>query len=246
MLRALVVLLLVANMLFFAWARGWLAPVLPPRADQREPARVAAQLRPELITVLSAGAASAAVAAASSAASAAAGAASGAASEPAHEAEGPPICLEAGPFTEAALKDAETVLTGHGVPDGQVQREFTAGNVTWGVVMGRFPDRDTLRAKADELKRLGVKYDELYSPPSLAPGLRLGNYSDRYGAEAALASLATKGVRTARVAQLPAGPVQNWLRAPRADAELQTRLKALPPDKLGAGFRPCAPPKKPA
>lgn len=241
MLRALVLLLLLANVLFFAWARGWLAPVLPPRADHREPERVAAQLKPELITVLSAGAASAAVAAASAAASAA----SGATSEPAPDAEGPPVCLEAGPFTDAALKDAETVLSGHGVPEGQVQRDFTAGSVTWGVVMGRFPDRDTLRAKGEELRRLGVKFDEINSPPSLAPGLRLGNYSDRYGAEAALGNLAGKGVRTARVAQLPAGPTQNWLRAPKADAELQTRLKALPPDKLGAGFRPCAPPKKP-
>jgi hypothetical protein len=47
------------------------------------------------------------------------------------------------------------------------------------------------------------------------PGLRLGNFSDRYGAEAALNALAQKGVRTARVAQLPTGPVQQWLRAAR-------------------------------
>ena len=61
MLRGLLVLLLLANGVFFAWTQGWLAPLLPPRADPREPERLAAQLRPELITVLSAKAASAAV-----------------------------------------------------------------------------------------------------------------------------------------------------------------------------------------
>jgi hypothetical protein len=227
MLRTLVLLLLLANAGFFAWTQGWLDPVLPPRSEQREPERLAAQLKPELITVLTPKAASAAVAAVAAAAS-----------EPAAT-----VCLEAGPFTEASVVAAEEWLSQHSVPDGSVQRETVATAFTWGVVMGRFADRDALRIKADELKRLGVRYDELTSPASLAPGLRLGNFSDRYGAEAALNALAQKGVRTARVAQLPTGPVQQWLRAAKADPELQTRLRSLPNDKLGAGFRPCAPAK---
>lgn len=232
MLRTLLVLLLLANTLFFAWAQGWLAPALPPRADVREPERLAAQLRPELITVLSAPAASAALAAAA--------AASVASAPAAPEAEGPPLCLEAGPFTEAAIAAAETSLSQNGVPEGAVQREAVGSSTTWGVVMGRFPDREAMRAKADELKRMGLSFAELSTPPSLVPGLRLGNYSDRYGAEAALVNLGNKGVRTARVVQLPAGTVQLWLRAPKADAELQTRLKGLPGERLASGFRPCA------
>lgn len=228
MLRALLVLLLLANAGFYAWTQGWLAPLLPPRAEVREPERLAAQVRPELITVLSAGAASAAVAAAS-AASAAGG-----------DAEPPPVCLEAGPFTEAAAAAAEAVLAQQGVPDGAVTREVVAQNVTWGVVMGRFADRETMRAKAEELRRLGVRFEELSTPPSLVPGLRLGNFSDKYGAEAALNNLAAKGVRTARVAPLPSGPTQQWLRAAKADAELQTRLRSLPPEGLGRGFQPCS------
>ena len=224
MLRALVLVLLLANAGFYAWTQGWLDPVLPPRADPREPDRLAAQYKPELITVLTPKAASAAMAAVAAAAT-----------EPTAT-----VCLEAGPFTEAGAVAAEEALAQNSVPDGSVSREGVATAFTWGVVMGRFPDRDALKAKADELKRLGVRYDELSSPPSLAPGLRLGNYSDKYGAEAALNNLALKGVRTARVAQLPSGPVQQWLRAAKADAEMQTRLRSLPNDKLGAGFRPCA------
>jgi hypothetical protein len=224
MLRSLVLLLLLANAGFYAWTQGWLEPLLPMRADQREPDRLKAQFNPELVTVLTPKAVNAALAAVAAAAS-----------EPTAT-----VCLEAGPFTEASVVLAEEALSQNSVPDGSVTREAVALNFTWGVVMGRFADREALRIKSDELKRLGVRHDELTTPASLAPGLRLGNYSDRYGAEAALNNLAQKGVRTARVAQLPTGPVQQWLRAAKADAEMQTRLRSLPNDKLGAGFRPCA------
>lgn len=237
MLRGVVLLLLLANGLFFAWAQGWLAPVLPPRADPREPERLALQVRPELITVLTPKAASDAVATAASS-GASAGASSTAA---AGDAEPPPLCLEAGPFTDTTVAAAETALSQNGVPDGAVKREAVAVTFTYGVVMGRFADRETLRAKAEELKKLGVRNDEISAPAALVPGLRLGNYSDRYGAETALANLAKKGVRTARVAPLPTGPLQQWLRAEKADAELQTRLKSLPGDRLGGGFKPCTP-----
>lgn len=109
MLRALLLVLLLANAGFYAWTQGWLAPLLPPRSDAREPERLAAQLRPELITVLTAGAASAAVAAAASA------------SAPTPEAEPPPVCLEAGPFNEAGAVAAEAMLAQQGVPEGAVR-----------------------------------------------------------------------------------------------------------------------------
>ena len=236
MLRTLVLLLLLANGLFFAWSQGWLAPLLPPRSDAREPERLAQQLRPELITVLTPKAASEASATVATAATAASAAAA------THEAEPPPLCLEAGPFSEAAAAAAENVLSQHGVPDGGVAREPSWSQFTWGVVMGRFADRDAMRARADELKKLGVPSSELAAPPALLPGLRLGNYSDRYGAETALTNLAKKGVRNARVAPLPAGAAQWWLRAARADAEMQTRLKSLPAEALRGGFKPCAKP----
>jgi hypothetical protein len=230
MLRILLLLLLLANGAFHAWTQGWLAPWLPPPSDQREPERLANQVHPELITVLTPNAATQAVAAAASRA-----ADTGRAAE-----ADVAVCLEAGPFTETSVVVAETALAQHGVPEGAVVREAVASAFTWGVVMGRFPDRESMRSKADELRRLGVAFDELSAPASLAPALRLGNYSDRYGAEAALNQLARQGVRTARVVQLPSGPVRLWLRADRADAELQTRLRSLSPGPLAAGFVPCA------
>lgn len=232
MLRGLVLLLLLANGLFYAWAQGWLSPWVPARAEQREPGRLQQQLRPEGVTVLSPRDAGAVLAAAAASAAASAGAAV------------PPDdtlrCLEAGPFADAALPAVLSLLQQHGVPDGSVQHDVVGSASTWAVVMGRFPDREAQRAKLEELRRLGVRADELSSPAALVPGLRLGHFSDRYGAETALASLSRRGVRTARVIELPAGTLRHWLRALQADAELQTRLRGLPGERLGAGFQACA------
>ena len=55
MLRALVVLLLLANALWWAWSQGWLpasALPFPTEAGQREPQRVAAQQRPDSVRIL--------------------------------------------------------------------------------------------------------------------------------------------------------------------------------------------------
>ena len=52
-MRTLALLLLAANLFFFAWVQGWLAPVLaPPMSSEREPDRLAAQVRPEAIKLL--------------------------------------------------------------------------------------------------------------------------------------------------------------------------------------------------
>jgi len=103
MLRALVLLLVLANLLFFVWARGWLAPGWPPpRHGEREPERLAAQVRPDLVVVLQPQAASAAVLAARAAADA---------------------CLEAGPFDSAGAAAAEAALTAAGLPEGAWQRQ---------------------------------------------------------------------------------------------------------------------------
>ena len=53
MLKALVALLVVGNLLLWAWGRGWLAPwLVAPEAAEREPQRLERQLHPDSIVVL--------------------------------------------------------------------------------------------------------------------------------------------------------------------------------------------------
>jgi len=55
MLRALLALLIVANLLYFAFASGWLDGIGVSALGDREPDRLAKQVRPQTIRVLSVG-----------------------------------------------------------------------------------------------------------------------------------------------------------------------------------------------
>lgn len=212
MLRAWVAVLLLANLLFFGWTRGWLAPAAPPPVHgEREPARLQAQVRPESIRFVSA----ASVAAATG-----------------------PVCLEAGPFPEADLGVTEAALLGAGVPASAWTRRNVPPTPAYAVYMGRFAEGAALRTKEEELRRRGLPFEVLQAPPELAPGLVLSRHEDEAAAGRALAALADKGVRTARVVPLPA-PAQVWLRAENAEGAVRARLSALKPPLIGVPFGPC-------
>jgi hypothetical protein len=99
-MRALVALLLLANLGFLALARGWLQPWAGlSTAHEREPQRLAAQIEPESVRVLDARAVAAALAAAE------------------------PGCVLAGPLAAAQLAAAEQALLRLAVP---VPRRTTA------------------------------------------------------------------------------------------------------------------------
>ena len=84
-MRALVVLLLLANLAWLALARGWLQPwVGLSSAHEREPQRLAAQLNADAVRVVRP-----------------------VASKPD---SAPVACLQAGPFDAAQLEDAEAAL----------------------------------------------------------------------------------------------------------------------------------------
>ncbi|EHR69146.1 hypothetical protein BurJ1DRAFT_0248 [Burkholderiales bacterium JOSHI_001] len=115
MLRALVVLLLAANLAVWAWTQNWLAPLMPaPGQGQREPGRLAQQVRPEALRVLAPQAASAALEqavdqaaeraalAASAAASAASAAASAASANGAASGAAPPAIAAPGAASAGA------------------------------------------------------------------------------------------------------------------------------------------------
>lgn len=216
MLRLLVVLLVLANLAFYAWTQGLLDNVVGVRSHgDREPTRLANQVRPEVIRVLSPASAVAA-------------------------SEAPPACLEAGPYTPAQIAAAESVLQTV-LPPGSWVNAKTDTPAVWIVYMGKYPNRDALQKKADELKRLKISFEEVRNNPEFDDGLALGRYDNRAAADKALADVAQKGVRTARVATLSQATVTHNLRVERADTTLQNRLAGLRAEALlGKSFVPCA------
>ncbi len=225
MLRAIVIVLLLGNLGFLAWTRGWLAPwIEPPAHGDRAPERLAAQVRPEAIGLLSSRAASAAISAAR------------AASMAAGEGE---ECLELGPFAAPQVVAAEALLAQANIAAEQWARFERQRPAVWSVYLGPFEDADAQRARADELKRLNIAGEPVKAPPSLNPGLSLGRYESKEAAEAALPSWNQRGVRNARAVPLSAATTAQWLRFERSTSALRERLRGIKFSPGEAGLNVC-------
>ncbi len=227
MLKWLLLVLVAANLAFFAWTQGWVDNVAGVRASgDREPGRLAQQVRPESVVILSASA----VAAAKSAASAAAAASAAYSANLA--------CLEAGPFTNAELAAAEATLT-RLTPASTWSKVPVEVAGSWAVYMGPYAAADLRGKKEAELRRRGLKYEAFKLPPEvsaeqrvalsaqLIPGLTLGRYASLEAADAALAEFGVAGVQSARVVELYKPYGAQSVRVDKADAALVARLKGL-------------------
>lgn len=223
MLRTLVLLLLLANALFFAWSERWLDPLLGPSHREREPERLARQVQPQSVKLLGPEAASAALA---DAAAAAAKAAQG-------------TCMEAGPFSDTDIAAAEQAVAE--LPQGSWHRISVDLPGSYLVYMGRYPNREALQKKIEEVRRLKVSFEEVKAPAELENGLSLGHYNTREEADAGLAAAASHGVRSARVVVLAPPRAQHRLRVERATAAVAAQIIALPATALAGGFDTCKP-----
>lgn len=230
MLRAVVLLLIAANLIFYAWTNGWLdsATGLRPHPE-REPERLSRQVHPERITVLPPGAASAAALVPPAASAAAA-------SAPLRGA-----CLEAGPFATGASVSAVAALQAvqPPLPAGSWAEVKIERPGSWMLYMGRFPNREVLAKKEDEIRRTRVPYQEVTTPTEYTMGFSLGRFEDRASAERGLEQIGQRGVRSARIVELAAPATVHVLRADNADAALAAQLSALRLPALGRGFVPC-------
>lgn len=214
MLRFVVLLLLLANGAYFAWAQGLLQPLGLAPAQQAEPDRLARQIRPEAVRVLAPDEARRLDAAA---------------------APKPPECLQA-VVDDAAAAPVRQVLASW--PAGSWTLEPVAEPGRWIVYMGKYPNQDNVEKKKSQLRQIGVAFEPL-SNPELEPGLSLGGFASEADADRQLERLAERGVRTARVVQERPELRGQRLTLPAIDEALRTRLDELRAPLGGKGLRPC-------
>jgi hypothetical protein len=254
MIGRLVVLLLLANLAWFAWAQGWLRVLGMEPAVQAEPQRLERQIRPEALTLqpldetepAAAPAAAAALpplprpAEASPAPAEAppqAPDAPAAASAPVVPDVGAPggVCLQAGAFTEQQVDTLRQAAAS--LPPGSWRIDPVQLRGRWMVYVGKLADAEAVRAKRNELRELGVDTDR--PGAALEPGLSLGRFASEESANRALAELGRKGVRSARVVQERRDTPAYLLRLPNADAALQQRVRGLGGALAGRELRAC-------
>ena len=237
MLRALVAALLLANIVFYAWTQGWLDGVVGARSiGDREPERMGRQVRPDIVRILPPEPASAAASGSTS------GSAESTPPPASTTAAAAPVmlsCLEAGPFSEAAVNAARTAARG-ALPDADLAVVPKTTPAIWMVYMGRYADLEALKKKEEELKRRRLNYEEVRGNPGLTPGLSLGRFDDRNDATKALEQFTQLGIRTARIVEFAPATTGQMLRIEKADATLVGLATGLKLAALGKGFAPCA------
>ncbi len=247
MLRLLVLLLVLANLGFWAWQSGMLDNVGLGPTRERDPLRRAQQLRPESLRVLPS---TQAEPAPSPSSAPSLGATSlGAPAEAGASLSvnaGSGLCFEAGPWAAPGADEAERILAISGLPAGSWQRLRQDVAAQYAVVLGPFNGRESLQAKREELGRLRLVGEEITLRPesgapagAVRPGLALARSEARTAAEAGLAAYNQRGVRTARVAQLRSAGTEHKLRVPAASPAVSEQLRRLSGPAFGPGFQPC-------
>ncbi len=215
MLRLLFFLLLLANVLFFAWTQGALDHVIGVRSiGDREPERLAEQFRPEDLTVLSIGASAV----------------------PAEQSR--TECLEVGPYGNAEIAAVEQAASALAANLAWSRRQVELPGV-WAVVMGPYANREALDKKLEELKRARVVFEEITDQPAFKLSLSLGRHESVQAANVALVKLGERGIKTARVAAFKSPSSQWFLRLDNADAAMATQLRTLKGTPWGAGWSAC-------
>jgi hypothetical protein len=224
-MRALLILLVLANLLFFGAKQGWFGQVMPQTA---EPQRLQAQLAPTAVKVLSASEAAAAVSAQ----------AIKPVASPPPAAAAPNACLEWGPFSTADAQKAAGTLAGLnlGAKLTRTQREETASHM---VLMGPFVERPETERKAAEVRRLGVN-DVAVIENVQGRFVSLGVFSSQQGAQARLTEVRGKGVNSARVVERGTTMTREIFQVRDADSALEAKLRGLSTQMNGAAWASCA------
>jgi hypothetical protein len=205
MLRLIVLLLLLANGGYYAWARGLLLPWGVGPLQESEPQRVQQQIQPEAVRLLPASELRRV-------------------QEQAAQAPRPPECLASPMLDEPQLAQLRTVLQSW--PGGSWSFDAVTEPPRWIVYMGKYADVELLARKRAELRQLGISF-EAPLDPQLEPGLSLGSYSNEPTAQQQLETLAARGVKTARVVQDRPEQRGQRLLLPAVDDALRGRLDEL-------------------
>ena len=243
MLRLLVLLLLLANAAFFAWAKGSLAAFGLAPVAQSEPQRLEQQIRPEALRLhipeappappdTDTAAPANSLPAASSPTSSLAAPLLAVSSN-----TSPASCLQAGLYNEEQTATLRSRLQSLLPADSWVI-ESSVEPARWLVYMGRYADKEALDKKKAELRMRQVAFQPLNNP-ALEPGLSLGSFAVQADAEAELVRISQQGVRTARIVQGSPELRGQRLKFPAADATLRAKLGGMKPALFGKPLLPC-------
>ena len=214
-MRALVFLLILANLLFLAWTQGYFGASADPDAF-----RLQQQLLPERITV---------VARDEPPAQAAEAAKVDKVDKPvpAEEKKAPEQCLS---LADLQLSDSERIeaMLAEKLPQLKAQRTTIEGNASYWVYIPALASKQEAEGKVAELKKLRVP--EFFIVQENGPhkwAISLGLFSSKEAAAARLDALRSQGVKSARVGERKAKSVTAQLEINGPEAQFEPLRQAI-------------------
>jgi hypothetical protein len=224
MLRLFVLLLLVANGIYFAWSQGYLSGLGLLPHTPNEPQRLQNQIKPEAIRLLSTTEARRV--------------------EQLAQTPTPSVvaAAKAAECLQTALLDAKQVAAvssaASGLPEGSWRLEDASVSARWIVYMGKYADVAALNKKKSELRELSVAFESV-RVASLEPGISLGAFETQREANTEMEALVKRGIRTAKVVQ--ESPARNGQRLtlPQVDERLKIQLDGIKTALGAASLQTC-------
>jgi hypothetical protein len=214
-MRALFLFLVLANLVFFAWARYF-----SPANASADPAPLARQIAPEKLKILPPGEAPATKRAPSALSAVAS-------------------CLEWGSFSLADAPRAEQQLEPLAL-GAKLGQRLTEEKAAWWVLIPPQANRQGALKKAAELKSLGVTdYFVVQEEGEHRWALSLGVFRNEDAAQARLSALRQSGVRSAEIRPRETVVPKVWLQVRGMDSSLESRLKEIASRIEGSELKSC-------
>ena len=234
-MRALFLLLVLANIAFFAWSRYF--STSDAAVDN---APLARQIDPGKLRVLRPGEPPAPISKAGAATPQAAAQPVPPASQPASAALAEPAsCMEWGSFTLTDAPKAEKSLESLALGP-RLSRRRTEELAAWWVFIPPQANRQAAAKKAAELKSLGVEdYCVVGEDGPYRWALSLGVFRTEDAARARFAALRSQGVRSAQVGPRETLVPKVWLQVRGVDPALESGLKEIARSVEGSELKPC-------
>jgi len=223
--KTLFVLLLAANIAFFAVKEGYLGPLI---TDGREPSRLVAQISPEKMRVLPPDLQKSS-------------------REPAIVAAAAPpkastvACLEFGGFAGDDAKRVEAQLDALGV-GAQLTVRKSEEPASYLVYLPPFKTKADADHAAQELKRIGVNdFFVIQDNGPFKLAISLGVFHSMEAAKAQLTALSQLGVKNAKTTERTATVTKNYYQLRNVAPELAAQLTALRASYPNQDLHECAP-----
>ena len=228
MLRLVVLLLILANGLYFAWSHRIFSELGWGKAPQNEPHRLQQQINPERIRVLDINDARVQ-------------------NQPAQTSETLTAttastnmniqCLHTGTYSDKQIEPLRNKLSAL-MPANSWRIEEIPSQQKWLIYMGKYANSSMFELKKAELKKMQLAFIPVNEGP-MALGITLGQFPSQAEANQSLNDLSKRGIRTAKVVQEIVNEKNYLLVFPAIDTDLIPKINALTATASGKPLKSC-------